>query len=182
MVRLGDRGKLIVWDLQVLHTLMYGEPTQSWRHIVMIHIWDTLNQYKRKMIPHVRLISAMIEQQNQLPAKSLWVVKAINGIDFSKMRKGSKICVEEAGQRYRVMDRDTGSSYMYPEEEEGGDEEMGGGEGDEGDEEVEDPGRRSGMQKRSKHKGVSGFVANFIQNWWKSGFRSYNPRQQDMYS
>ncbi|KAJ0715207.1 hypothetical protein HanPI659440_Chr13g0498461 [Helianthus annuus] len=29
MVRLGDRGKLRVWDLRVLHVLMYGEPTLS---------------------------------------------------------------------------------------------------------------------------------------------------------
>ncbi|KAF5772326.1 hypothetical protein HanXRQr2_Chr13g0575581 [Helianthus annuus] len=102
MVRLGDRGKLRVWDLRVLHMLMYGEPTLSWRHVVMIHIWDTRNQYKRKMITHVRLINAMIAQQNQLPENSLWVVKAIDGIDFAKMRKGSKIYVEIAGQRYQA--------------------------------------------------------------------------------
>ncbi|KAJ0680936.1 hypothetical protein HanPI659440_Chr16g0630081 [Helianthus annuus] len=165
MVRLGDRGKLRVWDLRVLHALMYSEPTLSWRHLVMMNIWDTQNQYKRKIIPHVRLISAMIAQQKQLPENSFWVVKAIDGIDFAKMPKRSKICVEEAGKWYRLTDRDTGSSYMYPEEEEGGDEEMGEGECDEGDEEEEDPGRRPGTQRRSKRKEVSGFVANFIRNW-----------------
>ncbi|MFS8001512.1 hypothetical protein Hanom_Chr13g01191251 [Helianthus anomalus] len=99
MVRFGDRGKLRVWDLRVLHALLYGEPKLSWRHIVMMNIWDTRNQYKRKMIPHVRLTSAMIAQQNQLPENSLWVLKAIDNFDFAKMRKGLKIWVEEVGQR-----------------------------------------------------------------------------------
>ncbi|KAJ0441798.1 hypothetical protein HanRHA438_Chr16g0749941 [Helianthus annuus] len=80
------------------------------------------------------------------------------------------------------MDRDTGSSYMFTEEEEeGGDEEMGEGEGDEGDEEEEDPGRRPGRQRRSKHKEVSGFVANFIRNRRKNAFRNYNLGHQDVY-
>ncbi|MFS7919040.1 hypothetical protein Hanom_Chr03g00208241 [Helianthus anomalus] len=113
MVRLGDRGMLRAWDLRVLHALLYGEPKLSWRHIVMMNIRDTQNQYKRKMIPHVRFTSAMIAQQNQRPENSLWVLKAIDSFDFAKMRKGSKISVEEAGQRYRVTDNDTRSSYMY---------------------------------------------------------------------
>ncbi|KAF5759147.1 hypothetical protein HanRHA438_Chr16g0749961 [Helianthus annuus] len=70
---------------------------------------------------------------------------------------------------------------MFIEEEEGGDEEMGEGERDEADEEEEDPGRRPGRQKRSKHKDVSGFVANFIWNRRKNAFRTYNLRQLDMY-
>ncbi|KAJ0675915.1 hypothetical protein HanRHA438_Chr12g0565361 [Helianthus annuus] len=181
MVRFGDRGKLRVWDLRVLHALLYGEPKLSWRHIVMMNIWDTRNQYKRKMIPHVRLISAMIAQQNQLPENSLWVLKAIDHFDFAKMRKGSKIWVEEAGQRYRVTDKDTGSSYMYPEEE-GENEEMGeGDESEEGNEEEEDPGRQPDRQRRSKHKEISGFVANFIQNRQKNAYRTYNLGQQDVY-
>ncbi|KAF5772057.1 hypothetical protein HanXRQr2_Chr13g0572301 [Helianthus annuus] len=113
MVRLGDRGKLLVWDLRVLHALMYGEPKLSWRHIVMMNRWDTRNQFKRKVILHVRLISAMIVQQNQLPGNSLWVVKPIDGIDFLKI-KGSHIYVEEVGQWYRITDKDTGWNYIYP--------------------------------------------------------------------
>ncbi|KAF5811845.1 hypothetical protein HanXRQr2_Chr04g0186121 [Helianthus annuus] len=91
MVRLGDRGKVRVWDLRVLHALPFGEPKLSWRHITRMNIWDMRNQYNRKMILYVRLISAMIVQQNRLPENSLWVVKPIDDFDFTKMRKGSHI-------------------------------------------------------------------------------------------
>ncbi|MFS7948285.1 hypothetical protein Hanom_Chr06g00558151 [Helianthus anomalus] len=66
----------------------------------MKNIWDTRNQLKRKMILYARLISAMIVQQNRLPDNSLWVVKIIDDIDFSKRRKGSHIYMETVGQRY----------------------------------------------------------------------------------
>ncbi|KAJ0807794.1 hypothetical protein HanLR1_Chr00c1073g0788861 [Helianthus annuus] len=75
MVRLGDRGKLRMWDLRILHALLVGTPKLSWHHITMMNIWDTRNQYRRKMIPCVRLISAMIFQQNRLKDNSLWILK-----------------------------------------------------------------------------------------------------------
>ncbi|KAF5812430.1 hypothetical protein HanXRQr2_Chr04g0192511 [Helianthus annuus] len=84
-IRLWDTGKLRAWDLRVLHSLLYGEPKLSWRHITIMNIWDTRNQFKQKVIPYVRLISAMIVQQNRSLDNSLWVVKPIDDIDFSKL-------------------------------------------------------------------------------------------------
>ncbi|MFS7911082.1 hypothetical protein Hanom_Chr02g00113831 [Helianthus anomalus] len=66
----------------------------------------------------------MIIQQNRLPRNSLWAVKPVDDFDFLKMRKGSHIFMEAVGERYKVVDRDTGFQNEYPEE--GGDEEMEG--------------------------------------------------------
>ncbi|KAM0006105.1 hypothetical protein Hdeb2414_s0184g00826451 [Helianthus debilis subsp. tardiflorus] len=73
MVRFGDRGKMKAADCRVIHALLYGTSSLSWRQIVMINTWDMRESCTRKMIPYVRLISAMILQQNALPQESLWV-------------------------------------------------------------------------------------------------------------
>ncbi|MFS7913391.1 hypothetical protein Hanom_Chr02g00141281 [Helianthus anomalus] len=60
MVRFGDRGSMKAPDCRVLHALLYGTPRLSGRQIVMINTWDRRESFKRKMIPYVLLISAMI--------------------------------------------------------------------------------------------------------------------------
>ncbi|MFS7889925.1 hypothetical protein Hanom_Chr00s000005g01612671 [Helianthus anomalus] len=70
MVRFGDRGKDKGPDCRVLHALMFRSPMLSWRYIVMMNTWDTREVCNRKIISYVRLISAMILQQNSLPPES----------------------------------------------------------------------------------------------------------------
>ncbi|KAJ0616231.1 hypothetical protein HanOQP8_Chr02g0076711 [Helianthus annuus] len=71
MARFGDRGKVKGPDCWVLHALMFGSPVLSWHLIVMMNTWDTREVCNRRMIPYIRLISAMILQQNSLPPESL---------------------------------------------------------------------------------------------------------------
>ncbi|MFS7956517.1 hypothetical protein Hanom_Chr07g00655521 [Helianthus anomalus] len=47
-------------DGRVIHALVYGTPTLSWRHIIMMNTWLTRESYHRRMIPYARLISEMI--------------------------------------------------------------------------------------------------------------------------
>ncbi|KAJ0715358.1 hypothetical protein HanPI659440_Chr13g0500191 [Helianthus annuus] len=60
LVRFGDRGGLRASDCRVVHSLLYGTPTLSWRHIIMMNTWFTQESFHTRMIPYVRLISAMI--------------------------------------------------------------------------------------------------------------------------
>ncbi|MFS7943699.1 hypothetical protein Hanom_Chr06g00503291 [Helianthus anomalus] len=90
MVRFGDRGRVQTWDLRVIYSLLYGEPKLSWRHRVMMNIWDTRESFSRKMILYVRLISEMIVQQNHLPEKSLWVNKPVDDFDFAQNKEWGK--------------------------------------------------------------------------------------------
>ncbi|KAM0044353.1 hypothetical protein Hdeb2414_s0010g00352201 [Helianthus debilis subsp. tardiflorus] len=136
MVRLGDRGKLRMWDLRILHALLVGTPKLSWRHITMTNTWDTRNQYKRKMIPCVRLISAMIFQQNRLKDNSLWILKGIDSIDFAQLRSGVNIYAEVLNKKAKVVDRKTGFQFKYVQRN--ADEEMGEGNGGDDEEEEAD--------------------------------------------
>ncbi|KAJ0707790.1 hypothetical protein HanRHA438_Chr09g0403961 [Helianthus annuus] len=60
LLRFGDRGGVRVSDCRVIHSLLYGTPTLSWWHIIMMNTWFTRESFHRRMIPYVRLISAMI--------------------------------------------------------------------------------------------------------------------------
>ncbi|MFS8034585.1 hypothetical protein Hanom_Chr17g01582891 [Helianthus anomalus] len=70
----------------------------------MINTWDTRESCTRKMIPYVRMLSAMILQQNVLPAKSLWVSKPIDQICFASMKRYQKFHVKVFGHLYTVTD------------------------------------------------------------------------------
>ncbi|MFS7967863.1 hypothetical protein Hanom_Chr09g00790741 [Helianthus anomalus] len=47
MVQFGDRGGVRACDCRVLHALMYGTPTLSWRHIIMMNTWFTRESFHR---------------------------------------------------------------------------------------------------------------------------------------
>ncbi|KAJ0521366.1 hypothetical protein HanPI659440_Chr10g0368531 [Helianthus annuus] len=87
LVRFGDRGGVRASDCRVVHSLLYGTPTLSWRHIVMMNTWATRESSQRRFIPYARLISAMIVQQNCLPPESLWVTKPLEEINKASMKK-----------------------------------------------------------------------------------------------
>ncbi|MFS8032296.1 hypothetical protein Hanom_Chr17g01555891 [Helianthus anomalus] len=60
MVRFGDHGKVRASECRVIYSLMYGTPTLSWRHIIIMNTWDTRETCTRKMIPYAHLSCAMI--------------------------------------------------------------------------------------------------------------------------
>ncbi|MFS7996800.1 hypothetical protein Hanom_Chr12g01134061 [Helianthus anomalus] len=102
MVRFGDRGKVRASDCRVIHALVYGKPTSSWRHIIMMNTWITRESCHRRMIPYVRLISAMILQQNCLPPESLWVSKPVEEFQLETIKRNWKIQVQHFGSKYSV--------------------------------------------------------------------------------
>ncbi|KAM0032356.1 hypothetical protein Hdeb2414_s0016g00474101 [Helianthus debilis subsp. tardiflorus] len=112
MGRFGDRGKVKATDCWVIHSLLFGTPKSSWHHIVMINTRDTQESYVGWMIPYVRLISAIILQQNHLPMEALWVSKPVDQICFASMKQHWKITVQVFGHQYTVSD-DQGHRFQY---------------------------------------------------------------------
>ncbi|KAJ0745792.1 hypothetical protein HanOQP8_Chr05g0170251 [Helianthus annuus] len=104
MVQFGDRGRARAPGCRIIHALMYGTPTLSWRHIIMMNTWITWESYHRRMIPYARLISAMILQQNCLPPESLWVSKPIEEFSLATMKRNWKIQVQLFGSKYSATD------------------------------------------------------------------------------
>ncbi|MFS8003013.1 hypothetical protein Hanom_Chr13g01208881 [Helianthus anomalus] len=131
----------------------------------MIKTWDTSESCKRKMIPYVRLINAMILQQNALPQESLWVSKPIDQFNIASMK----------------LEDDQGNNYNYTdprEAEEGGhDEEMV----DEEDE-TEPAGPRGPRQRyRWQLREISADVENFVNQRRRPSYKEFNRGQLAVY-
>ncbi|KAJ0881144.1 hypothetical protein HanRHA438_Chr10g0471141 [Helianthus annuus] len=181
LVRYGDHGTVKATDCRVLHSLLYGTPRLSWRQILMINTWDTRESFKRKMIPYVRLISAMILQQNALPQESLWVSKPIDQFNFTSMRRHWKITVKVFGHLHTVED-EQGNSYRYTEPREGDEEEDEDEEMVDMEDETEPPGLRGPRQRyRRKHREISADVADFVNQRQGPTYRNWNCGQQAVY-
>ncbi|MFS7985976.1 hypothetical protein Hanom_Chr11g01005041 [Helianthus anomalus] len=64
--RTGDRVAVRKWELTVLYALMTGQLHLSFRQLVIMHVWQTRNQKNKKLIPHARLLSALLEKHGAL--------------------------------------------------------------------------------------------------------------------
>ncbi|KAJ0578160.1 hypothetical protein HanIR_Chr05g0244231 [Helianthus annuus] len=180
MVRFGDRGKVKTAYCRVIHYLLFGTPKLSWRNIVMIITWDTRESYARRMIPCVRLISAMILQQNQLQMEALWVSKPVDQICFASIKQHWKITVQVFGHQYTVSD-DQGYIFQYTDpsatQEAAREEEMIDKENED-----EPPDLRGPRQRYARpHQEISSGVANFVINRRKPVHCNYNQGQHDVY-
>ncbi|KAJ0592065.1 hypothetical protein HanHA300_Chr03g0080581 [Helianthus annuus] len=64
--RLGDRMAVRTLEIPVLYAIMTGQLRLSFQQLVMTHVWQCRNQKGKKLIPHVRLLSALLEKQEVL--------------------------------------------------------------------------------------------------------------------
>ncbi|KAJ0820389.1 hypothetical protein HanPSC8_Chr16g0707401 [Helianthus annuus] len=64
--RTGDRVAVRKWELLVLYALMTGQLHLSFRQLVIMHVWQARNQKNKKLIPHARLLSALLEKHRAL--------------------------------------------------------------------------------------------------------------------
>ncbi|KAF5806663.1 hypothetical protein HanRHA438_Chr05g0233241 [Helianthus annuus] len=157
-------------DLSLEERILQGISLEN----VMVQFGDRGREScTRKMIPYVRLLSALILQQNALPAKSLWVSKPIDQICFASMKHHWKITVKVFGHLYTVED-EQGNSYRFsdPSMAQGGaqDEEMV----DEEDE-TEPAGPRGPKQRYMRqHRELSEDVARFVTCRWVPSYQNIN--------
>ncbi|KAJ0743870.1 hypothetical protein HanPI659440_Chr10g0380951 [Helianthus annuus] len=64
--RTGDRVAVRKSELPVLYALMTGQLHLSFRQLVIMHVWQARNQKNKKLIPHARLLSALLEKHGAL--------------------------------------------------------------------------------------------------------------------
>ncbi|MFS7993254.1 hypothetical protein Hanom_Chr12g01091951 [Helianthus anomalus] len=183
LVRFGDRGGVRVSDCRVVHALLYGSPTLSWRHIVMMNTWVTRESSQRRFIPYARLISAMLVQQNCLPSEALWVSKPVEEFTWGHMKKNWKVEVKFSGNRYVVTD-DMGNKFEVrtsgappvPEE----DVEM---EEEEEEEEEAEPSeaRRPRQRYMRPHREINAEVAGFVTRRRVPSYKNFDRGQQEIF-
>ncbi|XP_035837089.1 uncharacterized protein LOC118485000 [Helianthus annuus] len=181
LARFGDRGGVRVSDCRVVHALLYGTPTLSWRHIVMMNTWATRESSQRRFIPYARLISAMLVQQNCLPSEALWVSKPVEEFNWGYMKKNWRIEVKFSGNRYVVTD-DLGNKFEVrtsgapPVREE--DVEM-----EEEEEHEAEPSGAQGPRQRymRPHREINAEVAGFVTRRRVPSYKNFDRGQQEIY-
>ncbi|KAJ0519557.1 hypothetical protein HanHA89_Chr11g0449991 [Helianthus annuus] len=183
LVRFGDRGGVRVSDCRVVHALLYGTPTLSWRHIVMMNTWATRESSQRRFIPYARLISAMLVQQNCLPSEALWVSKPVEEFTWGYMKKNWKVEVKFSGNRYVVTDElgdkfEVRTSGAPPVQEE--DVEM---EEEEEEEEEAEPSeaRRPRQRYMRPHREINAEVAGFVTRRRVPSYKNFDRGQQEIF-
>ncbi|MFS7935412.1 hypothetical protein Hanom_Chr05g00403141 [Helianthus anomalus] len=172
MVRFGDRGGVKASDCRVLHSLLYGTPTLSWRHIIMMNTWFTQESFHRRMIPYVRLISAMILQQNCLPPESFWVSKPLEEFSLATINKNWKIHVKLSGSKYVVTDA-LGHRYEFvdPDAQQGAEED-----------ETEPAGPRGPKQRYMRsHRELNAEVESFVNFRRVASYKDFNRGKEEVF-
>ncbi|KAJ0715131.1 hypothetical protein HanPI659440_Chr13g0497551 [Helianthus annuus] len=176
MVWFGDRGRVRASDCRVIHALVYGTPTLSWRHIIMINTCITRESFHRRMIPYGRLISAMILQQNCLPPESLWVSKPVEEFNLATIKRNWKIQVQLFGSKYSVTD-ELGHKYEFidPDAQQGADEDV---EMVNEEDETESAGPRGPKQRYMRpHRELNANVASFVNFRRVPSYRNFTRGQ-----
>ncbi|KAJ0480466.1 hypothetical protein HanIR_Chr13g0632001 [Helianthus annuus] len=180
LVRFGDRGGVRASDCRVVHSLLYGTPTLSWRHTIMMNTWFTRESFHWRMIPYMRLISAMILQQNCLPTESLWVSKPLEEFSFATIKKNWKIHVKLSGSKYVVTDK-LGHSYEFvdPDMQREDDEDV---ERVDEEDKTEPPGPRGPKQRYMRpHRELNAEVASFVNFRRVPSYKDFNRGQQEVF-
>ncbi|KAM0002117.1 hypothetical protein Hdeb2414_s0341g00872131 [Helianthus debilis subsp. tardiflorus] len=156
---------------------MYGIPTLTWRHIIMMNTWITRDSFHRRMIPYVRCISAMILQQNCLPPESLWVSKPLEEFSLATIKKNWKIHVKLSGSKYLVTDA-LGHKYDFvdPDAQQGTEEDV---EMVDEEDETDLAGPLGAKQRYMRpHRELNADVASFVNFRWVPSYRDFNWGQQ----
>ncbi|KAI3816175.1 hypothetical protein L1987_15866 [Smallanthus sonchifolius] len=73
--RLGDKVKVRHDEIRVLHALLTRGLKFSFRHMVMMNVCESRESLDRKMIPHYRLITALMRMQGALHQNIFYMVK-----------------------------------------------------------------------------------------------------------
>ncbi|KAF5768120.1 hypothetical protein HanRHA438_Chr14g0643681 [Helianthus annuus] len=167
-------------DCRVLHALMYGTPMLSWRHIIMMNTWFTRESFHRRMLPYVRLISAMILQQNYLPPESLWVSELVEEFNLATIKKIWKIHVKLSGSKHLVTDA-LGHKHEFvdPDAQQGAEEDV---EMVDEEDETELAGPWGPKQRYMRpHRELNADMASFVNFRWVPSYRDFNWGQQAMF-
>jgi hypothetical protein len=99
--RLSDMSVVRHYDIRVLYALVTGQQVLSFRHLVMLNVWESRESYTRKAIPHCRLLSTLLRMNGAVEPGELGVIKKHTQLRFSSLNRQSWEYVEE--DRYHVL-------------------------------------------------------------------------------
>ncbi|KAL8223965.1 hypothetical protein R6Q57_019440 [Mikania cordata] len=85
--RMGDLVKIHQYELEVLHALVSGQEMLSFRHLEMLNVWASRESKVRCMVPHCRLITALMRKQGALNPDTQIMKKQHKAFSFAKLSK-----------------------------------------------------------------------------------------------
>ncbi|KAF5798330.1 hypothetical protein HanRHA438_Chr07g0302131 [Helianthus annuus] len=92
--RRGDKMEVRFQEVLILYMLMHGSPMVPFRFLVLNNIWISRNSGERKIVPHYRLITALLKKYG-----------AIRAEDKGSYKRYHKLKTD--GRRWRVLKADT---------------------------------------------------------------------------
>ncbi|KAJ0686718.1 hypothetical protein HanOQP8_Chr11g0418761 [Helianthus annuus] len=113
--RAGDKEKIRNYEIRVLYALITGRPTISFKHLVLLNVWESREDYDRKRIPHIRLLTRVLMDAKAIPAgakpyKMRQTPFCIDKTDVGDwdFRKGRSRCVliDMKSGRREIFERD----------------------------------------------------------------------------
>ncbi|XP_076959506.1 uncharacterized protein LOC143635604 [Bidens hawaiensis] len=101
--RRGDRIEVRYPEVPILYTLLHGSPLISYRFLVTNNVWISRNSVDRKIIPHCRLITALLKKYGAIRVGDRGSYKKFNPFDISHL--GSS-WVYSTSERYHKLKSD----------------------------------------------------------------------------
>ncbi|KAK1432991.1 hypothetical protein QVD17_09895 [Tagetes erecta] len=85
--KLGDKGYIRQTDVRIMYELAAGNRMLSLRHLVLMNVWASHESADKKMIPHCRLITALMREQGVLQKNTVYLKKAHKYFIMSKFKE-----------------------------------------------------------------------------------------------
>ncbi|KAF5767902.1 hypothetical protein HanRHA438_Chr14g0641081 [Helianthus annuus] len=111
--RRGDKVEVRYPEVPILYTLLHGAPLFPYRNSVLNNVWISGNSVGRKIIPHYRLITALLKMYGAIGSDDRGAVKRHKPFDLKRLGVGWKYQESERyhklkseGQRWRALKAD----------------------------------------------------------------------------
>ncbi|KAK9052264.1 hypothetical protein SSX86_028892 [Deinandra increscens subsp. villosa] len=94
--RRGDKTEVRFPEVPILYALFHGKPLVSFRYLVIYNIWLSRDSIDRKIIPHCRLITALLKKAGVITSESV-----------AKPKRFTPFNVKSLGGEWVYLDGDT---------------------------------------------------------------------------
>ncbi|KAJ0789600.1 hypothetical protein HanPI659440_Chr05g0205441 [Helianthus annuus] len=124
--RRSDRSNLRKPDVPILYYLLKGKPRISYKYLVMMNIWTSRNKLDKILIPHCRLITALLKKRGVINETSAFIklpkghttftldgFNNQNGLEYVRTERYHKL--KASGRKWRALTTD--ARMLLPGEE-----------------------------------------------------------------
>ncbi|KAJ0899180.1 hypothetical protein HanRHA438_Chr08g0365441 [Helianthus annuus] len=101
--RRGDKMEVRFQEVPILYMLMHGSPMVPFRFLVLNNIWLSQNTRERKIVPHYRLITALLKKYGAIEAEEKGSYKRFKPFDIKNLGQGWEY---KESERYHKLKTD----------------------------------------------------------------------------